>query len=414
MEAGCNADLLAQWWMVHRHHLHTGLAEGARRHGVRIITDARVSKIRSNTAPVEVETSKGAKYSFDILIGSDGLKSIVRKHLFPNVAPRAPTNNAAYRAVLPYDYIYEKVPEAREFGNDIDVWAYEKGYVIMYPISAGREWNAVMSHYRDEPVTDVEDHCDMREMREYFKDIDPRLKKILDLVPESKRWPLLVTGPLESWSSENKRVVLMGDAAHSMVNHLAQGAATSMEDGAFLGRVMGEVVHGVLTLPEAVDIYEKTRMPRAWAKQQASFIMGGVYMAEEEPRGKARDESSKGSVRDSVAMEEVKSLDSKRAVTGPDANARSWNLWGAPETVLSIFGYDPEGQFCNTALENFTSLIFYGIAGDADFAVIKYLQENRPWDRVTGVSHALEEKWTGWYLPPEQVGRIAKSRGTKL
>jgi salicylate hydroxylase len=120
------------------------------------------------------------------------------------------------------------VPEARDFGNDIDVFTMEKGYVIMYPIAAGRDWNAVMAHHRDEPVTDLEDNCSMAEMREYYKDLDPRITKILDLVPSSKRWPLLIVGPLESWSSPQKNVVIMGDAAHSMVNHLAQGAATSM------------------------------------------------------------------------------------------------------------------------------------------------------------------------------------------
>jgi len=380
--------------MVHRHHLHTGLAEGARRHGVKIVVDARVKKLSYEQTPVEVETVKGAKYSFDVLIGSDGVKSVVRSTLFPDVKPRAPTNNAAYRAVMPYDEVYKRVPEAREFGNDIDVWSLEKGYIIQYPISAGKDWNAVMSHYRAEPITDVEDNCDMAEMREYYKDVDPRLKKILDIVPSSKRWPLLITGPLESWSSPQKNVVLMGDAAHSMVNHLAQGAATAMEDGAFLGRVFGEVVRGILTVPEAIEIYEKTRMPRAWIKQQASFVMGGIYMAEDEPRGKARDQSSAASVEDTSAMADVRNLNSKPRVTGPDANALSWNLWGAPETVQSIFGYDAEG--------------------DADFAVIKYLQETKPWDRVTGVSQGLEEKWTGWYLPKDQVGRIARSRGLKL
>jgi 2-polyprenyl-6-methoxyphenol hydroxylase-like FAD-dependent oxidoreductase len=55
---------------------------------------------------------------------------------------------------------------------------------------------------------------------------------------------------------------------------MAQGAATSMEDGAFLGRVISEVVRGVITMPEAITIYEKTRMPRAWTKQQASFTAG--------------------------------------------------------------------------------------------------------------------------------------------
>ena len=234
----------------------------------------------------------------------------------------------------------------------------------------------------------------MNEVRECFKDVEPRVKKIIDLIPSTKRWPLLVTGPLESWSSPQKNVVLMGDAAHSMVNHLAQGAATSMEDGAFLGRVMAEVVRGVLTLEEAVHVYEKTRIPRAWIKQQASFTMGALYMAEE-TRAKPRDAASTDSAAQTTAEAELENLQgASRRVTGPDANALSWNLWSAPETVQSIFGYDPEG--------------------DADFAVLKYLSEKTPWNRNTGISEGIERKWTGWFLPEKEVGRIGKSRGSKL
>ena len=58
--------------------------------------------------------------------------------------------------------------------------------------------------------------------------------------------------------------------------------------------------------------------------------------------------------------EDVARLKAKPRVTGPDANAHSWNLWGAPETAQSIFGYDPEG--------------------DADYHVLKYLQETRSCD----------------------------------
>jgi salicylate hydroxylase len=130
--------------VVHRHHLHCGLAEGARRHGVHIITDARVAKIEHDSSPVRVTTEKGQTYTFDLLIGSDGLKSVVRKILFPDIKPRAVTNNAAYRSVIPYEELWQKVPESREFGNNIDVWSVEKGYMITYPISAGRDWNTVL------------------------------------------------------------------------------------------------------------------------------------------------------------------------------------------------------------------------------------------------------------------------------
>lgn len=278
-------------------------------------------------------TERGDKYSFDLLIGSDGLKSVVRTALFPDVKPRAATNNAAYRAVIPYEEVWAKVPESKEFGNHIDVWSVEKGYVITYPISAGRDWNTVLSHYHDRPVTDVEEDVDMDKVKAYFKHVDPRLKKIIDLIPKTKRWPLLITGPLESWSSPSKNVVLMGDAAHSMQNHLAQGAATSMEDGAFLGRVLQEVVRGVLTLEEAIHVYEKTRMPRAWIKQQASFAMGAMYMAPK-PMDEFRDNASLQSVEKSVGQQEILNLQTKtKRVETADVNELSWNLWGAPDTV---------------------------------------------------------------------------------
>ena len=353
-----------------------------------------MKQIDYQQSPVRVETEKGTTYSFDLLIGSDGLKSIVRATLFPYVKPRAATHNAAYRAVMPYQELWEQVPEAKEFGNAIDVWSVEKGYVITYPISAGRDWNTVLSHFRDGPVEDVEEDVDMSEVREYFKDVDPRLKKIIDVIPSTKRWPLLITGPLNSWSSPQKNVVLMGDAAHSMVNHLAQGAATSMEDGAFLGRTLAEVVRGNLTLGEAIHVYEKTRMPRAWIKQQASFAMGAMYMAPS-PMSEYRDAASSASVTTTAAQDSLAHLQhTSKQVTGPDPNALSWNLWGAPETVQSIFGYDPEG--------------------DADHAVLTYLSEKTDWSRNTGMSEGVERKWTGWFLPEEHIGWIGRAKGAKL
>lgn len=379
---------------MHRHHLHLGLSEGARRHGVKIFTSSRVASVEYEKSPVRVRTEAGAEYTFDLLIGSDGLKSVVRSILFPDVRPRAATNNAAYRAVLPYEEVWKKVPEAREIGNSIDVWSVENGYVITYPISGGKEWNTVLSHFRDAPVTDVEEDVDMNEVKEYFKDVDPRLKKIIDIVPTTKRWPLLITGPLKSWSSPQKNVVLMGDAAHSMQNHLAQGAATSVEDGAFLGRVLAEVAHGVITLEEAIHIYEKTRMPRAWMKQQASFAMGAMYMLPA-PLNLYRQEASADSVAQTEAQNEIANLQTtSKKITGPDANAHSWNLWGAPETVQSIFGYDPEG--------------------DADHAVLTYLAEKTPMDANTGMSEGIERKWVGWFWPEEHVGRITRAKGSKL
>lgn len=171
-----------------------------------------------------------------------------------------------------------------------------------------------------------------------------------------------------------------------------------MEDGAFLGRVIAEVVRGVLTLPEAITLYEKHRMPRAWIKQQSSFLIGEIYMVPDGPFASARDKSSEASTRSppfqSRQSRPVVDKMSLNKITGPDANQRSWNLWGAPETIASIYGYDAES--------------------DADYAVLKYLMDQGPVDANTKMSQRLTEKWAGWFLSKEQVEEMKTGWKSKL
>jgi salicylate hydroxylase len=91
----------------------------------------------------------------------------------------------------------------------MEVWMADKSYIISYPISAGKDFNMVLSRQYSRLVDDVEE-VDIKELRETYKDFDPGIKKIVDMVPAVKRWPLLVTGPLDTWSSLEKNVVLIG------------------------------------------------------------------------------------------------------------------------------------------------------------------------------------------------------------
>lgn len=68
-----------------------------------------------------------------------------------------------------------------------------------------------------------------------------------------------------------------------MVNHMAQGAATSMEDGAFLARALARVVDGKIDLAQAIEIYENGRMPKAYYKQQVSFLNGAIWQVPDGP-----------------------------------------------------------------------------------------------------------------------------------
>ncbi|OCL14438.1 FAD/NAD(P)-binding domain-containing protein [Glonium stellatum] len=352
------------WWLVHRAHLHEGLVDVARKNGCDIHIDSRVASISYQTpGPVQVQTERGATFSFDLLIGSDGVGSIVRRTLFPSVKPSPPTTNCAYRAVVPYSQI-RKDPSLVELVSKptMEVWMAPHAYIITYPISAGKDFNMVLSHHRPNPVIAVED-VDMNDFRNDYRDFDPRIRKIIDMVPTAKRWPLLVTGPLDTWSSPQKNVVLMGDAAHSMVNHMAQGAATAMEDGAFLGRVLRETVSGRLSLAEAITIYEKSRMPKAYFKQQVSFLNGYIWHLPEGQAAINRDKAMEVELKGEQPM-------------------RTPNLYVDPTTVLEVYGYDAEA--------------------DADEAIRSFLEQHESKDESTGITKKEADKILNWFLPEEE------------
>lgn len=140
-----------------------------------------------------------------------------------------------------------------------------------------------------------------------------------------------------------------------------------MEDGAFLGTVISEVVRGTISLPEAIDLYEKRRIPRAWVKQQASFVSGTINMAE----GEAAERRNKASV------PEVKCWD-QNIIHPSDLlppTYRSWQMYCTPASAPGILYYDPEG--------------------DADNAVCEYLQSKTEMDPTTLVTKGLWDKWWG-------------------
>ena len=357
------------WWLVHRHHLHNGLVEIARQNGVEIIIDSRVATLeQAADGRVAVSTGKGQAYSFDLLIGADGVQSIVRRTLFPDVKPRPPTGNCAYRAIVPYDEVRAD-PLTRELVEDkegnlirtMEVWMAPTGYIISYPISDAKDFNMVLSHFRDPPVSQVQE-VDIQEVRNEYRDYDPRIKRIIEKIkPPISRWPLLVTGPLKSWSNPEKNIVLIGDAAHSMTNHMAQGAATSMEDGAFVARCLVQVLEGHVSVADAITIYETGRMPKASYKQQVSYLNGWLWHLPDGPAQEARDKSMACELNGEVPI-------------------HSANLYGDPSTVLECYGYDAEAH--------------------ADEEIATWLNGGKPVrDAVTTVVGPQAEKIANWFLP---------------
>jgi 3-hydroxybenzoate 6-monooxygenase len=112
------------------------------------------------------------------------------------------------------------------------------------------------------------------EVQSYFEGICPRARQLIDLPKSWKRWATADRDPIGHWTYG--RVTLLGDAAHPMLQYLAQGACMAMEDGVTLGEALR--VHGG-DIRRAFAHYERSRIARTARVVLSAREMGRIYHA---------------------------------------------------------------------------------------------------------------------------------------
>lgn len=213
-----------------------------------------------------IQSSAGARAVFDdggvvdadVLIGADGIHSVVRRVLFGDERPRF-SGNVAYRGLAPAERLaHLGLP------HKTTNWMGPGGHFVHYFVSGGRYLNFVavteQANWERESWTD---RGEIAEARRYYAGWHPQIHEILGAVDETFKWALFDRAPLSAWSSS--RVTLLGDACHPMLPYLAQGAAQSIEDGATLARCLAGVSPS--RIPDALASYEALRRPRTAAIQ---------------------------------------------------------------------------------------------------------------------------------------------------
>jgi salicylate hydroxylase len=225
----------------------------------------------------------GERVAADVVIGADGIHSMVRAALTAP-APPAYSGLCAFRALVPA----ARAPAfARRPAQTL--WVGPGHHLVHYPISAGELVNLVAfapaGDYTTESWTAT---APIGELLAEFAGWDERLVSLIRAAGTPGRWALLDRAPLTRWSSGT--VTLLGDAAHPMFPFFGQGAAQAIEDGAALARCLAA---DPADPAAALRRYESLRIPRTTRLQQVSHARAHVNHLPDGPEQRARDASFK-------------------------------------------------------------------------------------------------------------------------
>ena len=261
---------------IHRADLQRLLYERARELGVEVLLGTRLSSVKHDQARPEVLLGSGESLSCDLVVGADGLWSRCRETLLGRSDEPLPTGDLAYRIVLTVDQLDN--PKLREWVTNpaVHFWIGPHSHVVGYSMKSGNMYNIVLLCPDNLPNGIARESGSVDEMRALFENWDPILTQFLDCVKTVDKWKLMHRPEMERWTNDLGNFVLMGDACHPMLPYLAQGANSSLEDGAVLGGLLGYVSRKEQAR-DAAMMYEQLRKKRGEAIARQTFEQRNAF-----------------------------------------------------------------------------------------------------------------------------------------
>ena len=254
--------------VCHRADVHQALLEGAQASDdIELLTSTHVERVEQDENGVRAIDTKGRVHEGAALVACDGVKSAVRQQMVDD--PVRISGHVVYRAVA----------DARDFPEDLKInapclWAGPNCHLVHYPMRGGEQYNVVVTfHSRKDEAWGVTDGSP-DEVFSYFENIHERPRQLLGLPKSWRRWATADREPIARWSFG--RVTLLGDAAHPMLQYLAQGACMALEDAVTLAEAI-EATRGDFT--DAFALYERSRIARTARVVLMSREMGRIYHA---------------------------------------------------------------------------------------------------------------------------------------
>jgi salicylate hydroxylase len=250
----------APHYTFHRADLMNALASGVARE--RLHLDARLVSVEEGPSSVALTFADGAVREADVVIGADGIHSVLRRALYGDDNPTY-TGQMVWRALLKGSDV---PPEVLEPSGHIQ-WLGPGRHFFAYYLRGREVINIVTQEDTDKWVEEGwSTPGDPDEMRLSFPNPEPRLKTLLGIVTQCSKWGLFTRPLTDKWG--RGRIQLIGDAAHAMLPNAGQGACQAFEDAYTLARWLAAAPDDPVA---AFANFRRIRVPRVHGVQRRSF-----------------------------------------------------------------------------------------------------------------------------------------------
>jgi salicylate hydroxylase len=213
---------------------------------------ARCVGVETSDTGARARFADGAAIEADLVVGADGIRSVVRQSLFGKDVSRF-TGSVCWRGLVPINALPPGL-----ISTDLTLYMGPHSHVIHFMVRGGKLVNFV-AHVETNAWTEESwtQECDRSEVMKTFSGWHEPLLQLLGSSERYYKWALYDREPLDRWNKG--RATLLGDSAHAMLPHIGQGACMAIEDGYMLAELIARIPDD---LTEALRQYEQHRMPR--------------------------------------------------------------------------------------------------------------------------------------------------------
>jgi salicylate hydroxylase len=255
--------------VAHRADIHGALLEGCRGQSlVELRNGCRVTDFEESGKGVAVFLENGERIETAALVGADGVHSVVRKKIVGDGDP-PPAGAVIYRATIPADEMPKDLQQPYP-----TFWAGPGWHVIYYPMRDWSVFNLGCTVVTNQTPPNDGEEVTPHYVLPLFAGSSAAPLRVLRIPKRFRRYVIRHREPVENWT--HGATTLLGDAAHPMVQYIAQGAAMALEDAICLANFAADCDGD---FAKAFLRYQDVRVVRTARVQISSLMMDRINHA---------------------------------------------------------------------------------------------------------------------------------------